>query len=67
MNGTTAAIAQARELWSSRHQFCSDETAPASLTEARFVMTTHAGHGPRCLQYWAAVAYSGGAGDGEDV
>jgi hypothetical protein len=49
--------AYARELWTGRHRFCNDDPGPiATLDEARFVLTSHAGHGPDCLQYHAAMA-----------
>ncbi|WP_043673534.1 hypothetical protein [Nocardia vulneris] len=57
MNAATIA---SRQRWDLQHRFCGDESAPASLDEARYVMTTHAAHGPACLQYLAAEAYSGG-------
>ncbi|QIS21101.1 hypothetical protein [Nocardia terpenica] len=45
------------DLWRLRHQFCEDEPPPITdLNEARFVLGEHAGHGPDCLQYFAALA-----------
>lgn len=67
MNGTPAALAQSRELWRAKHMFCTDETPPGSITEARYVIDVHAAHGPNCLQYWAAIAYCDSSGDGDDI
>lgn len=43
--------------WQSRHSDCSTDTAPTSHASARYVLTSHAGHGPTCLQTLAAGAY----------
>ncbi|MFG1794104.1 hypothetical protein [Nocardia sp. NPDC049149] len=47
-----------RERWRVQHLHCRDESAPGSLDEAHYVLSTHAGHGPACLQYLAAAAYA---------
>lgn len=60
-------VAFARELWRVKHLHCRDESAPSSIAEARYILSTHSGHGPACLQYLAADAYSHGAGDGDDI
>jgi hypothetical protein len=60
-------LAFSRERWRVQHLHCLDESAPSSLDEARYVLASHSGHGPTCLQYLAADAYSHGAGDGDDV
>lgn len=51
--------------WQHRHSDCSTDTRPTSYDSARFVLTAHAGHGPRCLQTLAAGAYLS-AGNADD-
>ncbi|MEV4129341.1 hypothetical protein [Nocardia sp. NPDC049707] len=50
------------ELLLVKHRDCAAEVDPqfGSITEARFVMRVHSGHGPRCRQYIAAAAYTAG-------
>jgi hypothetical protein len=43
------------DLWRSRHRFCTMESAPMSVEEARFVLLEHSGHGGGCLQFAAAL------------
>lgn len=43
--------------WDIVHRFCEDDPGPIrSFEEARRVLTIHAGHGARCLQYVAALS-----------
>ncbi|UGT69871.1 hypothetical protein LTT66_06750 [Nocardia gipuzkoensis] len=51
------------EQWRYFHRNCFVEGAFRSLDQARFVLNTHSGHGPSCLQYLAASAYSSGLAD----
>lgn len=60
-----ATLADA-EQWRHFHRHCYTEGAFRSLTEAQFVLNSHSGHGPLCLQYLSASAYSFGSGDGSD-
>ncbi|MFI6363837.1 hypothetical protein ACIBG0_13935 [Nocardia sp. NPDC050630] len=46
-----------RDLWSTQHRDCSAEPMDLDLDLARFICSTHAGHGPDCHQYLAASAY----------
>lgn len=51
------STAHQREQWDIIHRFCDDCPTPiASLEEARRVLTVHAGHGPGCQQYLAALS-----------
>jgi hypothetical protein len=44
-----------KDLWQVGHRFCADDPGPIdSLDEARFILTTHSGHGSHCRQYLAA-------------
>lgn len=52
--------------WRHTHRRCSGEGPFRSLEQARFVSNIHSGHGPACLQYLAAHAYSLGSEDGTD-
>lgn len=61
----TITLADA-EQWRHFHRSCFAEVGFRSLEQARFVANIHSGHGPTCLQYLAAAAYSFGAGDGAD-
>lgn len=50
------------EMWRNLHRFCHDTPSPiAGLTEARFVLTEHAGHGPACRQFAAALRRATGS------
>jgi len=48
-----------------RHSNCHADTPPNTYDAARYIATTHAGHGPRCLQALAAGAYLS-AGNSDD-
>ncbi|MEU2106518.1 hypothetical protein [Nocardia sp. NPDC019255] len=55
------------EMWRHNHRHCHHDGTFRSLDEARFVSNVHSGHGPACLQYLAAHAYSSlGSEDGLD-
>lgn len=54
------------EQWRHFHRHCHSEGTFRSLDHARFVANVHGGHGPTCLQYLSAAAYSFGSGDGAD-
>lgn len=44
-------------VWRERHRICEDSPQPIdSLDEARTVLSEHAGHGPGCQQYLAALS-----------
>lgn len=44
-----------KDIWDIRHRYCEDTPASIDdLDEARYVATTHGGHGGHCLQYSAA-------------
>lgn len=62
-----AALIYSRQQWHRQHLHCADEVEPRSIEEARYVITSHATHGPACLQYLVASAFSSGAGDDDDV
>ncbi|MBF6301566.1 hypothetical protein IU459_29100 [Nocardia amamiensis] len=50
-----------RNRWAIQHADCGvAEPYITSIEQARFILATHAGHGARCLQYIAAMAYSFG-------
>ncbi|MET7770591.1 hypothetical protein [Nocardia sp. NPDC005366] len=46
-----------RDLWSARHRDCGADPTDLDLDLARFLCSTHAGHGPECRQYLAAAAF----------
>ncbi|MET8873935.1 hypothetical protein ACWEO2_05670 [Nocardia sp. NPDC004278] len=47
-----------RDLWITQHRDCSAEPImDLDLDRARFICSTHAGHGPECRQYLAAAAF----------
>ncbi|MET8650517.1 MULTISPECIES: hypothetical protein [Nocardia] len=46
-----------RDLWSARHRDCGADPTDLDLDLARFLCSTHAGHGPQCRQYLAAAAF----------
>ncbi|MFI5782857.1 hypothetical protein [Nocardia sp. NPDC051570] len=46
----------ARESWAERFADCDRTPVFLSLEQARFVLTSHSGHGPYCLPYLAALA-----------
>ncbi|MCM6778005.1 hypothetical protein NDR87_31080 [Nocardia sp. CDC159] len=53
-----------RDIWAERHRFCDDTPPPiASLDEARYVLTIHAGHDGHCRQYAAAMARATGSAE----
>ncbi|MFI6215609.1 hypothetical protein ACIBCD_26760 [Nocardia brasiliensis] len=47
-----------RYRWDQQHRFCGDDTTFGSIEEARYIRSTHTGHGATCLQALAAAAYS---------
>ncbi|WP_454199618.1 hypothetical protein [Nocardia sp. Marseille-Q1738] len=61
----TATQADADQ-WRHFHRNCHHDGIFRSIEQARFVANVHSGHGPTCLQYLSASAYSQGSGDGAD-
>jgi hypothetical protein len=61
----TITLADA-EMWRHLHRKCWQDSEFRSLDQAQFVINVHGGHGPSCLQWLAASAYSFGSGDGAD-
>jgi hypothetical protein len=43
------------DLWRDRHRYCADTPSLDSLDEARYILGEHAGHGPGCSQFLAAL------------
>jgi hypothetical protein len=49
-----------RNPWAIQHADCTIEPYLMSLEQARFILTTHVGHGGTCMEYLAAMACSFG-------
>lgn len=48
-------VGERKEQWHNRHRYCHDTPPAMGLDEARWVLDTHAPHGPTCRQYATAL------------